>query len=539
MAKSNIRMFSLNNIRDLLNSSANWLDMGVSHVEPKFANSNNITGARYDMGAYAFNYNESISMNFSTTFTIAFWAKAVRGAIDDNVYKNNIVLVLETGDKLIVEIPDYYDLTEWHFYVITRDSDNNINFCLDGSVIDTKVQSGDFDLGSNSYFFLGNQNRYATGFTFDIDDVIIFDGSVDSSFKPDDYVSTNIFTQMLVIDSSGRVWGYSYDNTSSGGGGDSDMTPSATLSLNSVDDEVVIPDGITAISYTLTEDEQEITREIAVEPSDVVKYYREEDGYYTLAVYDNTGAIKSKGYTMHSDNVPNISINYSEEVNDNFTASDEYNGYVALTEVDYSADTEFVVPAGVTKIEYSAGSSGARVAEVEAGDILEYTADPNDSTKFTLSVYDKDKNKKRDLYTWNNDNLHFSYGTAKGHNDKNSESGYEDVSVKIMPTTTISCRGNWTVPDGVTQVKWRYVVTYNTYTTQYGDYKLIDVTPGTYLKYTYNITRKTNYTLREYFLGYDVFPRFNKISYSTSKNGYTFKYFEITYGTEINELTSV
>ena len=32
------------------------------------------------------------------------------------------------------------------------------------------------------------------------------------------------------------------------------MTPSATLSLNSVDDEVVIPDGITAISYTLTED---------------------------------------------------------------------------------------------------------------------------------------------------------------------------------------------------------------------------------------------------------------------------------------------
>lgn len=219
MAKSNIRMFSLNNIRDLLNSSANWLDMGVSHVEPKFANDVNITGARYGMGAYAFNFNESISMNFSTTFTIAFWAKAVRGAIDDNVYKNNIVLVLETGDKLIVEIPDSYDLTEWHFYVITRDSDNNINFCIDATVLDTKVQSGDFNLGSNSYLFLGNQNRYATGFTFEVDDIIIFDGSVDSSFKPDDYVSTNVFTQLLVIDSSGQVWGYSYDGSSSGGGG--------------------------------------------------------------------------------------------------------------------------------------------------------------------------------------------------------------------------------------------------------------------------------------------------------------------------------
>lgn len=530
MAKSNIRMFSLNNIRDLLNSSANWLDMGVSHVEPKFANDNNITGARYSMGAYAFNYNESISMNFSTTFTIAFWAKAVRGAIDDNVYKNNIVLVLETGDKLVVEIPDYYDLTEWHFYVITRDSDNNINFCLDGSVVDTKVQSGDFDLGSNSYMFLGNQNRYATGFTFDIDDVIIFDGSVDSSFKPDDYVSTSIFTQLLVIDSSGQVWGYSKDSTSSGG--DSDMTPSATLSLNSVDDEVVIPDGITAISYTLTEDGQEITREIAVEPSDVVKYYREEDGYYTLAVYDNTGAIKSKGYTMHSDNVPNISINYSEEVNDNFTASDEYNGYVALTEVDYSADTEFVVPAGVTKIEYSAGSSGARVAEVEAGDILEYTADPNDSTKFTLSVYDKDKNKKRDLYTWNNDNLHFSYGTAKSSNTKESETVYADVSTKVIPTTTIYQKDDWTVPDGVTQVKWRYVETYNSSTTSYGSYTLASVTPNETLKYKYKFTRHDNYNEQTYNLG-------TVMSWRSTKDEYTFEYFEITYGTEINELTSV
>lgn len=50
--------------------------------------------------------------------------------------------------------------------------------------------------------------------------------------------------------------------------------PSATLSLSSESDEVVIPDGITAISYTLTEDGQEITREIAVEPTDTVKYYQ-------------------------------------------------------------------------------------------------------------------------------------------------------------------------------------------------------------------------------------------------------------------------
>lgn len=351
MAKANIRMFSLNHIKDLLNSSANWLDMGVTHVEPKFVNDKSITGARYGMGAYAFNYNESISMSFSTTFTIAFWAKAVRGAIDDNVYKNNIVLVLETGDKLIVEIPDFYDLTEWHFYVITRDSDNNINFCIDTAVLDTKMQAGDFNLGSNSYFFLGNQNRYATGFTFEVDDIIIFDGSVDSSFKLDDYVSTSIFTQLLVIDSSGQVWGYSYDGSSSGGG--SDVTvPSATLSLTSEEDEIIIPDGITAISYSFTEDGEPITRQIAVEPTDKVKYYKEEDGYYTLAVYGSDGAIKSKGYTLHSDAIPKIDVTYSADVNNNFTESDEYNGFVPLTRVELTLSgynpTSFHPPSGLT-----------------------------------------------------------------------------------------------------------------------------------------------------------------------------------------------
>ena len=353
MAKSNIRLFSLNHIKDLLNSSANWLDMGVSHVEPKFVNDKSITGARYGMGAYAFNYNESISMNFSTTFTIAFWAKAVRGAIDDNVYKNNIVLILETGDKLIVEIPNSFDLTDWHFFVITRDGDNNINFCIDTTVLDTKKQSGDFNLGSNSYFFLGNQNRYATGFIFEVDDIIIFDGSVDSSFKPDDYVSTNIFTQLLVIDSSGQVWGYSYDGSSSGGG--SDVTvPSATLSLTSEEDEIIIPDGITAISYTLTEDGESITRQIAVEPTDKVKYYKEEAGYYTLAVYGSDGAIKSKGYTLHSDDTPNIDIIYNADVNNGFTESDEYVEFVPSTSVKMEPQgynpLSVYPPPGITRV---------------------------------------------------------------------------------------------------------------------------------------------------------------------------------------------
>ena len=320
------------------------------------------------------------------------------------------------------------------------------------------------------------------------------------------------------------------------GGGSEVTVPSATLSLVSEQDEVVIPDGITAIRYTLTEDGQEITRQIAVEPTDRVKYYKEEDGYYTLAVYDNTGAIKSKGYTLHSDNVPNISINYSEDVNNNFTTSDEYNGYVALTEVDYSADTEFVVPAGVTKIEYSAGDSGARIAEVEVGDILEYTADVNDSTKFTLTVYDKDRNKKRDLYTWNNDNLHFSYGTAKSYNNKGSESSYENVSYSLPDAAYvdfISSGQTWEVPAGVNKIKPRdcYIserfTAFHDYTVSVGH--IVEVPDGTTV-----ITFRQAYS---YPYNYGILDsNSRKEIYTTTGNTkHKFK-FRMWYGKLINEL---
>ena len=129
--------------------------------------------------------------------------------------------------------------------------------------------------------------------------------------------------------------------------------PSATLSLTSEEDEIIIPDGITAISYSFTEDGEPITRQIAVEPTDTVKYYKEEDGYYTLAVYDNTGAIKSKGYTMHSDNAPNISINYSEDVNNSFTVSDEYIDFIPLNvETITQNPYTWIVPEGITKVKY-------------------------------------------------------------------------------------------------------------------------------------------------------------------------------------------
>lgn len=238
---------------------------------------------------------------------------------------------------------------------------------------------------------------------------------------------------------------------------------------------------------------------------------------------------------MHSVNVPNISINYSEDTNNNFTASDEYNGYVALTEVNYSADTEFVVPAGVTKIEYSAGDSGARIAEVEAGDILEYTADPNDSTKFTLTVYDKDKNKKRDLYTWNNDNLHLSYGTSKSYNNKDSESSYEDVSYSLPDAAYvdfISSGQTWEVPTGVDKIKIQQCSASSAFPAYYtydSIGKVVEVPDDT-----------TVMTFRQYYgtgYNYGILDSNRKVEFYKSTGNRKYKYkLRVHYGKLINEM---
>ena len=208
MAKSNLRLCLLNSLKDTLNKKSNWLDMGVSHVEPRFVNSANITGAMYQQGSYAFNYNEDIYLNFTSMFTVRFWAKSSAGAITDDVYFNKVVIVI-AGTSISVDIPNSVDLTLWNYFVITRDANNVLSISINGNVIYTDTHAGDFNLNTDGYVFVGNQNRYATGFNFNIDDFVVYDGSVDATVVASEYLDLSNLTQILIIDSSGQVWGYS------------------------------------------------------------------------------------------------------------------------------------------------------------------------------------------------------------------------------------------------------------------------------------------------------------------------------------------
>lgn len=211
MAKSNLRLCLLNSLKDTLNKKSNWLNMGVSHVEPRFVNSSNITGAMYQQGSYAFNYNEDIYLNFTSMFTVRFWAKSSAGAITDDVYKNKILIVI-AGTAVSVDIPDTVDLTVWNYFVLTRDIENKLDISINGNIIYTDTHAGDFNLNSDGYVYIGNQNRYATGFNFTIDDFVVYDGSVDATEVAIDYLDLDTIKQILIIDASGQVWGYAYNS---------------------------------------------------------------------------------------------------------------------------------------------------------------------------------------------------------------------------------------------------------------------------------------------------------------------------------------
>lgn len=407
MAKSNLRLYTLNSLKDTLNKKSNWLDMGVSHVEPRFVNSDNITGARYSLGSYAFNF-EDIYLNFKSMFTVSFWAKSSAGAITDDVYFNKVVIVI-AGTAISVDIPNSVDLTLWNYFIITRDADNVLSISINGNVIYTDTHAGDFNLNTDGYVFVGNQNRYATGFNFDVDDFVVYDGSVDATVVASEYLDLSAITQILIIDSSGQVWGYSYDGNSSGGG--SDLT---TLSLTSEEDEIVIPDGITAIRYTLIENGEPLTRQLEVNPTEKVKYYKEEDGYYTLAMFTSAGGRCRLGYTFYSDGNPKIDITYGEEVNNNFTGTDRYVAFVEHDTVEVTVPTTVSPPSGITCVKFTVVKNGNNYqtwyVQDSGNDIYEATI--KKQSKIIVSVNGKSK-VNYTTYSSDKYKYYFTYATRK------------------------------------------------------------------------------------------------------------------------------
>ena len=206
--KSCIRL--INGIaKDIVNSEAVWVNMGVKSSSPKFASDTN-SSATFKQGQYLFNYSEDVVASFSGDFTVAFWAKFEQGAITDEVYGNRLMLILD-NTVISGEIPSSVIVTDWNYYTIIRDGNTiklNANTLNIASVENTNV----IDFSNTAYIYLGNDNPTATGYNVTTDDIFMFDGVLDISTLPDGYLDMGEFKYCLYIEvATGKIYGYKED----------------------------------------------------------------------------------------------------------------------------------------------------------------------------------------------------------------------------------------------------------------------------------------------------------------------------------------
>ena len=202
--------------KDILMSTQKLLNMATKRAEPKFENTENRVGTLFKENAYFYQLNDNLdAYKYTGEFTICFWAKFKDLGKTDEAYGNKITLVLNDGTTISADIPANVVMTDYHWVKIQRDSSNLITIYLDNSAIKTETSNAVFSLADNSYIFVGNTNRYFTGYEVIVDDILIF-GGISSAVEttPNGYLNPARFTMLLYIKvSDGSVWGYADDGT--------------------------------------------------------------------------------------------------------------------------------------------------------------------------------------------------------------------------------------------------------------------------------------------------------------------------------------
>jgi len=198
---------------DVLNLEAKLVNFGVCGSTAKFPENINNSSGWFVRNSYIVNAQDDFHMRFDSVFTVMFWAKFIERPYVDEVYGNRFILILDDGSVISYRIPDSsISIADWNHYSIIRDVDNIISMRINGMTVRSEVNSAPFDLTNSSYIYLGNSNRYATGYDVITDDILIFNGMLyDSDFSelPDDYIDVTQFKQLLyIISSTGEVWGY-------------------------------------------------------------------------------------------------------------------------------------------------------------------------------------------------------------------------------------------------------------------------------------------------------------------------------------------
>ena len=198
--------------KDVLMSTQKLLNMAIKRTDPKFVNTDDRVGTLFLKDTYLYQLNDDVdAYKYDGEFTVCFWAKFKDLGRTDEAFGNKIILVLNDGTTLQADIPTTISMTSQYRWIkIQRDDSDEITISIDDLVLLTQTETASFSLADNSYIFVGNTNRFFTGYEVEVDDILIFGdapASLDSS--PTAYYDQSSFMQLLYIKvSDGSVWGY-------------------------------------------------------------------------------------------------------------------------------------------------------------------------------------------------------------------------------------------------------------------------------------------------------------------------------------------
>ena len=90
------------------------------------------------------------------------------------------------------------------------DENNLVEIFINGDKVASDTITEEFNLSSNSFVYIGNQNKYFTGSDVILDDVLILDNKISYlDTVPTGYMDLFRFYQLLYVETeTGKVYGY-------------------------------------------------------------------------------------------------------------------------------------------------------------------------------------------------------------------------------------------------------------------------------------------------------------------------------------------
>lgn len=197
--RTNVRLFQVNQPIEVTNNRDWYLNNGVEGYTGQFQslNSDNTTSRAgvYKKSTNLILNSANRTITLPDTFVIGFWFKFLPGRFSD--VPISVILHFDSSTEITTSLPTsgYDYVSTAHYFSVVRDSNDDINFRIDGTSFYSDNNGTTLDLTGDSFLMIDaiGCNDDVVGTNMVVDDIIISDTlipEVTGSSNPTNYLRT-------------------------------------------------------------------------------------------------------------------------------------------------------------------------------------------------------------------------------------------------------------------------------------------------------------------------------------------------------------